>query len=152
MFIRTLSRCCLLLVGLLLAATPALAQKPAPGPAATVITTPKEFFGFNIGDDYQEVNYTQAVAYWKKLATETDRMKLVDIGQTEMGKIEWMVIISAPENMQQLDHYRQINARLARAENLDDAEARKLAAEGKAVVWIDGGLHSEETKIGRAHV
>lgn len=145
MFIRPLSRFGLLVVALLLVAAPALAQKPSPAAAGTAITTPKEFFGFNIGDDYQEVNYTQAVAYWKKLATETDRMKLVDIGKTEMGKTEWMVIISAPENMQQLDHYRELNARLARAKGLDDAEAHKLAAEGKAVVWIDGGLHSEES-------
>src|SRR6185312_8468741 len=144
MFNRTLSRCCLLLAGLLLATTPALAQTRAPD-AAAGITTPKQFFGFNIGDDYQQVNYTKAVEYWQKLATETNRMKLVDIGKTEMGKTEWMVIISAPENMQQLDHYREISARLALAKDLDEAAAHKLAAEGKAVVWIDGGLHSEET-------
>lgn len=141
----TLSRCCLLLAGLLLVAAPALAQEGAAGSTAGSITTPKEFFGFNVGDDYQEVNYTKAVAYWKKLATETDRMKLVDIGKTEMGKTQWMVIISAPENMQQLDRYREISARLARAKDLDDAEAHRLAAEGKAVVWIDGGLHADET-------
>ena len=145
MSIRTLSRCCLLLAASLLLAAPALAQQPAAASAAGAITTPKEFFGFDIGDDYQEVNYTRAVAYWQKLATETDRMKLVDIGKTEMGKTEWMVIISAPENMRQLDHYREISARLARAKDLDEAEAHKLAAAGKAVVWIDGGLHSEET-------
>ncbi|HXE78096.1 MAG TPA: M14 family metallopeptidase [Rhodanobacter sp.] len=144
MFNRTLSRCCLLLAGLLLATTPVLAQTRAPD-AAAGITTPKQFFGFNIGDDYQQVNYTKAVEYWQKLATETNRMKLVDIGKTEMGKTEWMVIISAPENMQQLDHYREISARLALAKDLDEAAAHKLAAEGKAVVWIDGGLHSEET-------
>lgn len=144
MFNRTLSRCFLLLAALLLATTPALAQTRAPDPAAG-ITTPKQFFGFNIGDDYQQVNYTKAVEYWQKLATESDRMKLVDIGKTEMGKTEWMVIISAPENMQRLDHYRQISARLALAKDLDEAEAHKLAAEGKAVVWIDGGLHSSET-------
>jgi len=33
----------------------------------TRITSPKEQFGFNIGDDYQLVNYTQYVEYLKKL-------------------------------------------------------------------------------------
>ena len=39
--------------------------------------TPKEAFGFNIGDDYQVANYTQLEAYWKKLATESPRILLV---------------------------------------------------------------------------
>ena len=30
------------------------------------------------------------------------------------------------------------------AEGLTDDQARALAAEGKAVVWIDGGLHASE--------
>jgi len=32
------------------------------------IPTPKEHFGFNIGDDYQLATYTQTEAYFKKLA------------------------------------------------------------------------------------
>ena len=49
------------------------------------ITSPKEEFGFNIGDDYRLVNYSQLEAYWKKLASESDRMKLTDIGMTSEG-------------------------------------------------------------------
>jgi len=52
---------------------------------APKITTSKEALGFNLGDDYQVANYTQLEAYWKKLATESDRMKLVDIGPTAKG-------------------------------------------------------------------
>jgi hypothetical protein len=33
---------------------------------------------------------------------------------------------------------------MARAEGLSDADAKQLANEGKAVVWIDGGLHANE--------
>ncbi len=40
------------------------------------ITTPKEQFGFNLGDDYQLANYTQLTEYWKKLDAESDRMTL----------------------------------------------------------------------------
>ena len=49
------------------------------------ITTPKEALGFNIGDDYQMASYTQLEAWWKKLATESDRMKLVTIGPDGRG-------------------------------------------------------------------
>ena len=40
---------------------------------------------------------------------------------------------------------QDISRRLALAEGLTDAQARALAEDGKAVVWIDGGLHASET-------
>jgi hypothetical protein len=109
------------------------------------VTSPKEHFGFSIGDDYQLATYTQTEAYFKKLAAESPRVKLVDMGQTEEGRTQWMLVISDPENMAKLARYQEIARRLARAEDLTDAEAKALAAEGKAVVWIDGGLHASET-------
>ncbi len=112
---------------------------------APKITTPKDALGFNLGDDYQVANYTQLDAYWHKLATESDRMKLVDIGPTEEGKRQYMAIISSPENLKKLDHYKEISQRLAHAEGLTDDQAHALAHEGKAVIWIDGGLHASET-------
>src|ERR1039458_9572741 len=112
---------------------------------APKVTAPKEALGFNLGDDYQVANYTQLEAYWKTLASESDRMKLVSIGQTAEGRPQYMAIITSPENFKKLDRYQEIARRLAMAEGLTDDEARALAAEGKAVVWIDGGLHASET-------
>jgi len=108
------------------------------------ITSPKEQFGFNIGDDYQLLNYTQLVAFWQKLDKESDRMVLKDIGKTAEGRTMIMAIITSPKNMKNLDRYKQISRRLALAQGLTDVEAKNLAAEGKAVVWIDGGLHATE--------
>jgi hypothetical protein len=109
------------------------------------VTAPKDFLGFNIGDDYHVATYTQLEAYWKKLASESDRMKLVDIGPTSEGRHQWMAIITSPENMKKLERYKEISRKLAQAEGLTDDQARALAREGKAVVWIDGGLHASET-------
>lgn len=109
------------------------------------ITTPKEALGFNIGDDYHMASYTQLEAYWTKLATESDRMKLVDIGPTAEGRKQYMAIISSPENIKNLSHYQDISRRLTLAKGLTDDQAHALAKEGKAIVWIDGGLHATET-------
>lgn len=117
----------------------------AAGLAQSRITTPKEQFGFNIGDDYVLANYTQLVEYWQKLAKESDRMKLVEIGKTAENRTMYMAIITSPENHRNLEKYRQISRRLALAEGVSDEEARRLASEGRAVVWIDGGLHATET-------
>lgn len=107
------------------------------------IPTPKEHFGFNIGDDYHLATYTQTEAYFKKLDL-SDRAKLVDIGLTEEGRTQYMLIVSSPENIRNIERYKGIARKLAVAEGLTDEEARALAMEGKAVVWIDGGLHATE--------
>jgi hypothetical protein len=128
-----------LLVLFLLAALCALAQ-PAPK-----VTSPREAVGFNIGDDYQVASYAQLERYWKKLASESDRMKLVDIGPTEDGRRQYMAIVSSPENLRKLDRFKEISRRLAHAEGLNEEQAHALAREGRAVVWIDGGLHATES-------
>lgn len=108
------------------------------------VTTPRQQFGASFGDDYFLATYTQLAEYWQTLDRESDRLSLVDIGRTEEGRTQWMAVITAPENQRHLDRYRTIARRLARAGDLSDAEARVMAAEGKAVVWIDGGLHANE--------
>src|ERR1700676_5385848 len=116
----------------------------APAQNGHKITTPKEALGFDIGDDYYLANYTKLSAWWQKLAAESDRMKLVEIGKTEEGRPQWMAVITSPENQKKLAHYKEIARRLATAEGLTHDEAHALARAGKAVVWIDGGLHASE--------
>lgn len=108
------------------------------------ITSPREQFGFNIGDDYQLVNYRQLLAYWKKLESESDRLKLVDIGRTAENRPMIMAIVTSSGNLNRLERYKDISRRLALAKGLTDEQARILSREGKAVVWIDGGLHATE--------
>jgi hypothetical protein len=108
------------------------------------VTSPRQHFGANIGDDYFLTTYTQLETYWTKLDRESDRMTLMDIGRTEEGRTQWMAVVSSPENLRQLDRFKDISRRLALAEGLSDDEARALAVEGRAVVWIDGGLHANE--------
>lgn len=108
------------------------------------ITAPKDHFGFEIGDDFQLATYTQFAQYWQRLDRESDRMQLSEIGKTAEGRPQLMAIITSPVNFKKLDRLKEISRRLALAEGLTDAQARALAGEGKAVVWIDGGIHATE--------
>jgi len=108
------------------------------------VTTPQQEFGHIVGADYELVNYAQLEAYWQKLAGESDRMVLDTIGLTEEGRPQLMAILTSPENQRNLQRYKEIARRMALAEGVSEAEARALAQEGKAVVWIDGGLHATE--------
>src|SRR5690606_10102495 len=112
--------------------------------SAQPVPTPKEHFGFNIGDDYQLATFSQTEAYFRKLDESSDRTQLFTIGKTEEGRDQFMLVVSSPENLRKLDRYQDISRKMARAE-MGEVEARALALEGKAVVWIDGGLHSTET-------
>ena len=75
------------------------------------ITTPKEQFGFNIGDDYVLVNYTQYVEYLKKLDRESDRLAVEEIGKSSEGRQMYLAIITSAENQKKLSQYKQIAER-----------------------------------------
>jgi len=111
---------------------------------AVKVTAPEQFFGHPIGADYVLPNYTKLSEFFRKLDVESDRMTLQSIGKTAEGRDQLMAIITSPENHKNLQKYKDIAKRLALAEGLTDDQARQLARDGKAVVWIDGGLHATE--------
>lgn len=116
------------------------------GAVAAEITPPGVgAFAQAVGSDYFLADYTAYEKYLKTIAGQSDRMKLVEIGKTEEGRTQWMAVVSSPANLAKLDHYKTIARKLAKAEGVSESEARKLSAEGKAVVWIDAGLHANET-------
>src|SRR5437867_11935110 len=115
-----------------------------PAPAQHRVTPPRQALGFDVGADYHLATYTQLEAYWRTLARESPRMVLREIGKTAEGRPQLMAIITAPANHKRLARYEDIARRLALAQELTDEQAHALAREGKAAVWIDGGLHATE--------
>jgi len=113
------------------------------------IPTPAEIIGFEPGTDYELINKEQLYDYYYAVAEASDRVQLEVIGETHHGNELLLLIISSEENLANLDHYKSISQRLARAKDLTDEEAYDLANEGKAVVWIDSGLHSPEFAHGQ---
>jgi hypothetical protein len=115
------------------------------------VPTPESVFGFRPGADYKLATYDQAIDYFKKLAAVSKHVKLVEAGTTSQGRPMYFALVSSPDNLAKIDRYREIARRLAHPQGLTDADARKLAREGKAFVHIDGGLHATEV-AGPAHV
>ena len=115
------------------------------------VPTPESVFGFRPGADYKLATYDQAIDYFKKLAAASKHVKLVEAGTTSQGRPMYFALVSSPDNLAKIDRYREIARRLAHPQGLTDADARKLAREGKAFVHIDGGLHATEV-AGPAHV
>ena len=108
------------------------------------VPTPQSVLGHKPGDDFYLANYDESREYFHKLAASSNRIKLISVGKTTRG-LDWEIaIISSPENLANLDKYKGISRKLADGRGLSDAEARQLAHDGKAIVHIDGGLHSTE--------
>lgn len=108
------------------------------------VSPPSEIFGFQPGDDYKLADLEQLYTYYRALAEGSPRVEMWEIGTTFRGNPMYLLAISSEENLAQLDRWKEIARRLARAHGVDEAEARQLAQEGRAVVWIDSGLHSTE--------
>ncbi len=104
---------------------------------------PAEFFRFMPGDDYKLATYEQMVTYYRALEEASPRVQLREIGTSVLGRPLLLLYISSRANLRRLDHWRDISEKLARA-RITPAEARELAHDGKAIVWIDGGLHATE--------
>lgn len=115
---------------------------------AQKVPSPKDVYGFNVGADYKLADYAQIEDYLGKLDNASKRVKKVEIGNTVLGRKMYLLFISSEENLAQLDKWKDISAKLARAKISDD-EAAQLSQEGKAIVWVDGGMHSTELAHGQ---
>ncbi len=108
------------------------------------IPTPASVLGFEVGADFRLATYDESLDYFRRLAAASDRIRLVEVGRTSEQRRWYFALISNPENLANVERYREIGQRLAHPGGLTDADARRLVAEGKPFVHIDGGLHASE--------
>ena len=113
------------------------------GPTHAQLIAPEEVLGFQVGSDYQVAGWQTVSDYMRHVAANSDRVLVDELGKTTEGNDLLMLLISAPENLENLARYQQIQRALAiPAEN--KAELDALVQEGKAVILINCNLHSTE--------
>src|SRR5688500_334411 len=110
----------------------------------SALPSPEQFFGFQMGADRKLADWNKLHEYYQLLAKSSNKLRLVELGKTSEGRPYIALFISSPATLAKLNHYKRINARLADPRGLSEAEGRKLAAEGKAVIIQSFGLHSSE--------
>ena len=82
--------------------------------------------------------------YFEAVASQSDRVKIVDIGTTTEGHRTIAAIISAPDNIKNLESIRAANQRLSDPRTLPADEAAQIVARHKVVLAIGGGIHASE--------
>ena len=108
------------------------------------ITSPEKAFGFRLGTDRKLADWIQLTAYYKRLASESARVRYEEIGKTTEGRPFVTVTISSAENIARLEEYRKIQAQLADPRVTSAEQAKGLIAQGKTVLVVTCNIHSSE--------
>jgi len=108
------------------------------------VPTPQSHFGHEIGVDRELLDWDKVVSYFQALEKSSDKIRVDELGKTSEGRPFIAATISEPETLSHLEHYRDIQRRLADPRITSEAEAEELIAEGKTVVLITCAIHSNE--------
>jgi hypothetical protein len=109
------------------------------------VPSPESHLGFPVGADRRLADWEEITGYLGALASASDRVLLDTLGSTTLGRPFVALTISSPENLQRLDHYLEVQRKLADPRRVDsEVEAEALVREGRAIVLITGGIHSTE--------
>ncbi len=111
---------------------------------AQQITSPEQFFGFQMGADRKMARWDRMVEYYKLLEQSSDRIDVVEMGPSTLGNTFLALFISAPGNLARLEELRQINAKLSDPRGMNEPEIETLIAAGKVVINQSMSLHATE--------
>ena len=118
--------------------------------SASDIITPEAFFGFKPGEDGMLFDYEELTGYLKELSQNSPRMRLVQIGLSPMDRPMYIAFISSEENINNLDHLKEINKRLALDPNISDSERESMIKNGKIFFLATLSMHSGEVAPAQA--
>ena len=112
--------------------------------AQSAIPKPEEHFGFIPGSDRMLFTYEQLIDYLAKLDKASPMLKLIENGQSPMGKKMYIAFISSEKNINNLDRLREINRELALNPDLSEKEQADYIKEGKVFLAATLSMHSTE--------
>jgi hypothetical protein len=133
------------ILGLLVLCSAVEAQRRRAELPTTAIPSPRSVFGFNPGDDRTIADWKQITDYFARLDKASDRVSVQTFGQSTLGRPIVAAFISAPENIRNLEKYKEMQLRLADPRLVpSEAERDRLVREGKTVVVVSCSIHSTE--------
>src|SRR5579863_9187152 len=114
-------------------------------PASTTVPSPDKILGHIVGAPNFLTYSKDIYHYYDELANASPRVKVYRVGKSEEGRDFLLIAVSDEANIAQLDHLRDITAKLADPRKITDADAKLLIAGGKPFYWASGSIHSPET-------
>jgi len=94
-------------------------------PVQGQVPTPESVLGFRPGDDFELATYEQSMDYFRRLDEASDRVELRLVGRTSEGRDWYVALVSSPENLARVDHWRDLVRTMGSSRDLTKAEARQ---------------------------
>jgi Zinc carboxypeptidase len=114
-------------------------------PASSTVPAPEKILGHIVGAPDMLTYSKDIYHYYDELAKASPCVKVFHVGKSEEGRDFMLVAVSDEANIAQLDHLRDITAKLADPRKITDAEAQQLISTGKPFYWASGSIHSPES-------
>ncbi len=111
---------------------------------ATVPASPEAFLGRPIGTDFQLADWTNVSGYYRKLAEQSPRVVVENVGKTTEGRDFLIAVISSEQNLAKLPEIKAHARVLADPRNRTDAEKQNAVEQGKVILFITPTMHSTE--------
>ena len=108
-------------------------------PATAQVPTFSEVTGHDFGE--RITLHHEAIRYLTTLAATSDRVRIVDHGETWEGRKLLVAIVTAPENHQRLDAIQEAARRLGDPRITSPEEAASIIAEQPVIMWYGGSIH-----------
>ncbi|NIN13419.1 MAG: hypothetical protein GTN62_11290 [Gemmatimonadales bacterium] len=109
------------------------------------IPTPREHFGFDIGEDRKLADWSQLTAWYELLAKGSPRVTVDTLGPTTLGLPFVMLTVTSEANHRRLGELHTMQMKLADPRRIaGPAELARLLDLGKTVVLITHGIHATE--------
>ncbi len=109
------------------------------------LPSPEKYFGHQIGAERKLVRWDRQVEYLQLVARNSGRVLFQELGKSTNGNPFIMLVISAPENLKNIERYRTINKRLFDPRTISsEDEAKRLIQEGKIFVLVTCSIHATE--------
>ncbi|MCK4922399.1 MAG: hypothetical protein KAS71_15205, partial [Bacteroidales bacterium] len=112
--------------------------------AQNTITSPEEFFGFQMGEDRKLARWDEIVEYFYKVEKESDRLKVINMGPSSEGHPFLVMIFSSPDNLANLDKLQEINKAISDPRLVTEGSIDSYIENGKAVIFQSMSLHASE--------
>ena len=108
------------------------------------IPHPSEYFGREIGDPGVLIPHSKILEYYRFMEERSDRVKVVEIGETTEGRSFYYAIVTSPENHARLDNLINMNSNLYDPRGVSDGEIQQIVREGKTFMVANHQIHSTE--------
>ena len=102
------------------------------------IPTPKSVIGHDVGEWH--ISHDRLVDYMQALANASDRMKLVPIGHTFESRPLYLMVVSTPKNLKNLDEIKKQHRKLTDPSQSSELNVDKMPG----VVWMGYSVHGNE--------